>query len=34
MRFVPTGGISPANAAGYLAAPFVLAIGGTWMVSQ
>lgn len=34
MRFVPTGGIGPANAAGYLAAPFVLAVGGTWMVTR
>jgi 2-dehydro-3-deoxyphosphogluconate aldolase / (4S)-4-hydroxy-2-oxoglutarate aldolase len=34
MRFVPTGGIGPENAAGYLAAPFVLAVGGTWMVTR
>jgi 2-dehydro-3-deoxyphosphogluconate aldolase/(4S)-4-hydroxy-2-oxoglutarate aldolase len=34
MRFVPTGGISPANAAGYLRAPCVHAIGGTWMVAR
>jgi 2-dehydro-3-deoxyphosphogluconate aldolase / (4S)-4-hydroxy-2-oxoglutarate aldolase len=33
MRFVPTGGITPANASQYLAAPFVLAVGGTWMVA-
>ena len=34
MRFVPTGGIGRQNAAGYLAAPFVLAVGGTWMVTR
>ncbi len=34
MRFVPTGGIGPANAAGYLAASCVLAVGGTWMVTR
>ncbi len=34
MRFVPTGGISPANAAGYLRALSVHAIGGTWMVAR
>lgn len=34
MRFVPTGGISPANAGEYLAAPCVLAVGGTWMVTS
>jgi 2-dehydro-3-deoxyphosphogluconate aldolase/(4S)-4-hydroxy-2-oxoglutarate aldolase len=33
VRFVPTGGISPANAATYLAEPSVLAIGGSWMVA-
>jgi 2-dehydro-3-deoxyphosphogluconate aldolase/(4S)-4-hydroxy-2-oxoglutarate aldolase len=33
MRFVPTGGISPANAAEYLALPQVLAVGGSWMAS-
>ncbi|MBV8201289.1 MAG: bifunctional 4-hydroxy-2-oxoglutarate aldolase/2-dehydro-3-deoxy-phosphogluconate aldolase [Acidobacteria bacterium] len=34
MRFVPTGGIGPANAGDYLAAPYVLAVGGTWMVTR
>ena len=32
VRFVPTGGISPANLAGYLALAPVLAVGGSWMV--
>lgn len=32
MRFVPTGGIGPANLASYLALPTVLACGGSWMV--
>jgi len=34
IRFVPTGGIGPANASGYLDAPFVHAIGGTWLVAR
>jgi 2-dehydro-3-deoxyphosphogluconate aldolase/(4S)-4-hydroxy-2-oxoglutarate aldolase len=33
VRFVPTGGISAANAASYLAEPSVLAVGGSWMVA-
>ena len=33
MRFVPTGGIAPANLGSYLALPNVLACGGSWMVS-
>ncbi len=32
MRFVPTGGIDPANMAVYLADSRVLAVGGSWMV--
>jgi 2-dehydro-3-deoxyphosphogluconate aldolase/(4S)-4-hydroxy-2-oxoglutarate aldolase len=32
--FVPTGGISAAKAASYLAEPAVLAIGGSWMVAK
>jgi len=32
MRFVPTGGIGPANLADYLALPAVTAVGGSWMV--
>ena len=33
VRFVPTGGISAANAAAYLALPSVAAVGGSWMVA-
>ena len=33
VRFVPTGGVSAANAATYLAEPSVLAVGGSWMVA-
>jgi 2-dehydro-3-deoxyphosphogluconate aldolase/(4S)-4-hydroxy-2-oxoglutarate aldolase len=33
VRFVPTGGISAANAATYLAEPSILAVGGSWMVA-
>jgi 2-dehydro-3-deoxyphosphogluconate aldolase / (4S)-4-hydroxy-2-oxoglutarate aldolase len=33
MRFIPTGGITPANLAGYLRHPAVLAAGGSWMVA-
>lgn len=32
IRFVPTGGISAANAAAYLALKVVAAVGGSWMV--
>jgi 2-dehydro-3-deoxyphosphogluconate aldolase/(4S)-4-hydroxy-2-oxoglutarate aldolase len=31
--FVPTGGVTTANLADYLAIPAVLAVGGTWMVA-
>ncbi|MDI1290629.1 MAG: bifunctional 4-hydroxy-2-oxoglutarate aldolase/2-dehydro-3-deoxy-phosphogluconate aldolase [bacterium] len=34
VRFVPTGGVSLDSMADYLAVPSVLAIGGSWMVSQ
>lgn len=34
VRWVPTGGISAANAAEYLALPTVAAIGGSWMVAR
>ena len=34
VRFVPTGGIGPANLAEYLALPSVHAIGGSWMVPR
>ena len=33
VRFVPTGGVSSANAAAYLGMPSVAAIGGSWMVA-
>lgn len=33
LRFVPTGGISPANLADYLRLPMVHAVGGSWLVS-
>ncbi len=33
VRFIPTGGVSTANLAAYLANPAVLAVGGTWMVA-
>lgn len=32
VQFMPTGGISPANVAKYLAQPNVIACGGSWMV--
>ena len=32
VTFVPTGGISPANLAGYLDIPAVAAVGGSWML--
>ena len=32
VRFMPTGGIGPQNAADYLALPSVVAVGGSWMV--
>ena len=34
VRFVPTGGISHSNAAGYLALPQVLAVGGSWLAPR
>lgn len=34
VRFVPTGGVDAALAAGYLAHPAVLAVGGSWMVPR
>jgi 2-dehydro-3-deoxyphosphogluconate aldolase / (4S)-4-hydroxy-2-oxoglutarate aldolase len=34
MRFVPTGGITAATAAAYLAEPAVVAVGGSWMVPR
>jgi len=34
LRFVPTGGISPANLGAYLALDAVIACGGSWMTPQ
>jgi 2-dehydro-3-deoxyphosphogluconate aldolase/(4S)-4-hydroxy-2-oxoglutarate aldolase len=34
MRFLPTGGIGPANLPAYLALASVLACGGSWLVDQ
>lgn len=34
LRFVPTGGIGPSDAADYLRLPAVAAIGGSWMVDR
>lgn len=33
VRFIPTGGVTTANLADYLAIPAVAAVGGTWMVA-
>jgi 2-dehydro-3-deoxyphosphogluconate aldolase/(4S)-4-hydroxy-2-oxoglutarate aldolase len=33
VRFIPTGGLTEANAADYLRLPYVAAIGGSWMVA-
>jgi 2-dehydro-3-deoxyphosphogluconate aldolase/(4S)-4-hydroxy-2-oxoglutarate aldolase len=33
VRFIPTGGVSAANAAVYLRLPSVVAVGGSWMVA-
>jgi len=33
VRFVPTGGVTPANLAEYLAVPSVAACGGTWIAT-
>ena len=34
VRFMPTGGISPANVADYLAVPEIACCGGTWVVPK
>ena len=34
LQFVPTGGINAANLAGYAKAPFVRAVGGSWLCSR
>ncbi|MDT8344787.1 MAG: keto-deoxy-phosphogluconate aldolase, partial [Thermohalobaculum sp.] len=31
LRFCPTGGVTPANAAAYLALPNVVCVGGSWV---
>ena len=31
IRFMPTGGVKPANAEAYLSIPEVAAVGGTWL---
>ena len=34
IKFVPTGGISEKNLAEYISAPFIHAVGGSWMCTQ
>ena len=34
LRFCPTGGIDPTNAAAYLALPNVLCVGGSWLAPE
>ncbi|HVT68905.1 MAG TPA: bifunctional 4-hydroxy-2-oxoglutarate aldolase/2-dehydro-3-deoxy-phosphogluconate aldolase, partial [Trebonia sp.] len=34
VRFMPTGGVTAANAADYLATPAVFAVGGTWIARR
>jgi 2-dehydro-3-deoxyphosphogluconate aldolase/(4S)-4-hydroxy-2-oxoglutarate aldolase len=34
IRFVPTGGISPANLPEYMCLPVVHACGGSWLVAE
>ena len=34
IRFVPTGGVNAENAAEYLKAPFVAAVGGSWLCTK
>jgi 2-dehydro-3-deoxyphosphogluconate aldolase / (4S)-4-hydroxy-2-oxoglutarate aldolase len=34
LRFMPSGGVSPANAVEYLEHPAIFAIGGSWMVNR
>ena len=31
IRFMPTGGVKPSNAADYLAIPEIACVGGTWL---
>lgn len=34
MRFIPTGGVNAANLSEYLAAPFIRAVGGSWLCAK
>lgn len=34
LRFVPTGGVNAANLAEYLAAPYIRAVGGSWLCAK
>ncbi|MCE8455946.1 beta/alpha barrel domain-containing protein, partial [Rhodovulum sulfidophilum] len=34
IRFCPTGGVSPANAASYLSLPNVICAGGSWIAPK
>ena len=34
IRFIPTGGVSEKNLAEYLAAPFIHAVGGSWLCTK
>ncbi|MCE5301541.1 MAG: bifunctional 4-hydroxy-2-oxoglutarate aldolase/2-dehydro-3-deoxy-phosphogluconate aldolase [Planctomycetaceae bacterium] len=34
LQFVPLGGLSPANAGAYLADPWILAVGGSWIAKR
>lgn len=34
VKFCPTGGVSPSNAASYLALPNVVCVGGSWMAAS
>ena len=34
MDFMPTGGITPQNAADYLSLPNVIAVGGSWIATR
>jgi 2-dehydro-3-deoxyphosphogluconate aldolase/(4S)-4-hydroxy-2-oxoglutarate aldolase len=34
LKFIPLGGISLSNAAGYLKSPLITAIGGSWVAKQ
>ena len=34
LKFIPTGGVNAANLAEYLAAPFIQAVGGSWLCAK